>query len=185
MSGVLNPFRSQIESDAWGAASLDNGDILFPGVVISLKCPARKLEWVAQNGIGLTGAALVFKGKKLIEGIEIVCSITTVEHWTQWERHHAYIQTPIGQKPKAHTVNHPALAELKRQVFTEYPESPDYVGKRGWVARYLLSEYRKQIPVPVGTADPAKIDGPPKPQDKLDEALLGILNKINKATGDP
>lgn len=184
MAVVLNPFRTQTESDAWGLVSLDNGDVLFPGIIVIVKCPARKIEWAAQNGIGLTGAALVFKGRKLIEGIEIVCSIVTGQHWDQWQRHYDYIYTPELTRPKAHSLNHPAFANLKRQVFTEYPEAPEYVGKRQWVAGYRLSEYRKQVIVPVGVADPAKVDGPPKPQDKLDEALAGLLTKINKATGD-
>lgn len=183
MTTVANPFLTQAESNAWGIVLVD-GKVPFPGVVVSVNGLIRPIDWQVQNAIGVTGAALIYKGKKLVEGITIVCELTNAIHWQQWETHYAYIAVPDGARPKVVTLGHPAFTKLAKQVFKSYPEAPEYAGKRKWIATYTLNEYKKPVKVPTGPPDPAKIDGPPKPKDAAEQALAGLLNKIENFTKD-
>lgn len=180
---VLSPFATVEGMTAWGQILTDD-KVPFPGIVVSVSGAKRPIEWLVQNGIGLTGASLVYKGKKLVEGMTIVCELLNETHWREWETHYAYIKVADGTIPKKHTIKHPAFSNLRQQVFSEYPESPEYAGKRKWTVTYVLKEYRKPVPVPTGQPDPAKVDGPPKPKDALESALNGILQKVNDANKD-
>lgn len=183
MSTTANPFASIAESEAWGRIGLSNTQ--FPGIVVAIDGVERPVEWVAQDGIGLTGAELIFKGKKLVEGSTITCDIVGAAAYREAEAFNEFIYTPPGVRPKAHPIIHPAFAFIKvaKVVFASEP-SPRYVGKRRWQITYKITEYKKQVVVPVGPADPAKIDGPPKPKDAAEEALAGLLTKVNAALDD-
>lgn len=182
MTAIANPFLSLAESAAWGVISVDDS-IPFPGVIVSVNGCVRPIDWQVQQGIGITGAAVIFKGKKLVEGIKIVCDLTQATHWQAWQKHYDYIKVPDATRPRIVRIGHPAFTNLPKMVFESYPEAPQYAGKRKWTVEYSLKEYKKPIKVQTGPPDPAKLDGPPKPKDAAEAALASILQKIEKATG--
>ncbi len=183
MSTIANPFTSLEEIKAWGRVGLSNTQ--FPGIVVAVDGVDRPIEWVAQNGIGLTGAALIFKGTKLVEGSTITCELTNAIEFNEAIAFNEFITTPPGTRPRAHPIVHPAFASAKvaKVVFSLIP-SPKYAGKRKWIVTYGIKEYKKQVIVPIGPADPAKVDGPPKPKDAAETALAGMLATVQKALGD-
>lgn len=177
MTAIANPFLSIAEIDAWGVIGL--GNTYFPGIVVDVDGATRPYEWAVQRGLGLSGAATIYRAEQLAEGIKVVCHLTNAIHWREWEAFHAFTKPKKGTRPTAFPITHPAFAaaDIAKVVFKERP-SPKHAGKRLWIVEYPLLEYRKPIVVPTGPADPAKEDGPPKPKDWLDEALQGLLKKI-------
>ena len=182
MTAIADPFGTESELEAWGRIPL--GDTQFPGIVTDVDGVDRPIDWVAQNGIGITGAALVYKGKKLVEGIKVTCDLVGSDDYQAHLRFNDYIHTPDGQKPKAHTIGHPAFATVRvaKVVFAVIP-SAKYAGKRRWRVVYELKEYKKPVPAPTGQADPAKVDGPPKPKDQLEAGFDALLKQIEAAGG--
>ena len=182
MTAIANPFLTLSESNAWGIITLDD-KIQFPGIVVSVDGVMRPIEWQEQKGIGITGAALVYSGKKLVGPTKILCEIVNASQWQDWQKHYDYIKVQDGARPKTFKVGHPSFANLPKQVFSSYPEAPSFVGKRKWVAAYELKEYKKPVKAPTGPADPAKVDGPPKPADAAEAALAALVAKVNAAGG--
>lgn len=177
MTTIANPFLSIGESDAWGLIAL--GTTQFPGVIVDVDGVDRPYEWAVQRGLGLSGAATIYRAEQLAEGIKVTCHLLNAIHWQQWQAFHDYTKPKKGTRPTAFPIGHPAFfaADIAKVVFKARP-SPKHIGKRIWSVEYPLLEYAKPIKVPTGPADPAKIDGPPKPKDQLDEALSGLLKKI-------
>lgn len=182
---AVNPYLGPKQRERWGVIVVD-GKTQFPGHVISLSDIERPIEWVTQYSLGTTGAGKIFKGRKLVEGCKIACSLPNKDAYDAAVTFYkTYVKTPKGVRGKAHTIDHPAFAsiEMTKFVFTKEPATMPLTNG-SWIVTYTIDEYEKVEVAPLGPADPAKLDDPPKPKDQLDKALDAALKVMNSALGE-
>lgn len=181
MSVIANPYDNP---DAWGIVKI--GGATMPGVLESLGLPPRKYEWAVQQGLGVGGPATIYRYCNLIESIEIAQFLDTVQ---AFEIAETMCKTLVGPKwpnevkvkPKAYLMEHPALQWVGvRRVALRELEAPKPVGNLKWMWLVRVIEDSPRRPVQTGPPEPAKINGPPQPQDALEAALVGALAEFNK-----
>lgn len=171
---ILSPYE---DLSAWNVVKV--GGTPLPGVLISINGIKRVYEWVIQKGLGLAGAATIFRGSLLTDDITIVCKLTDKDEFKACHSFDGAITPKKGQKPTAFDIQNAAFqwVQINKVAFKERP-APAYSGAGGWQVEYKLIEYAKAIKIAVGPADPAKVDGPPKPKDAAEAAIQDILKQI-------
>jgi hypothetical protein len=180
---TANPYNSIANRLKWGVIKVD-GKTQFPGIVQNVSGIERPIEWVTQYAIGTGGSAKIYKGRKLVEGCTITCSLPTKASVDEADAFfQSYVKTPKGQRGKAHKIDNPAFAsiEMTQFVFTKEPAIMPAQANGSFIVTYTIDEYEKMTIAPVGQADPAKLDDPPKPADKLEQALQESLKNFNNA----
>lgn len=182
MSVIPNPYD---DPAAWGTVLI--GGAPLPGELTLLEMPDREYEWAVQMGLGLGGAATIFRTTKLIETIGIELWFPDADAFAAGEEFMRVLVGPgwpqkIKVKPKAYKMSHPMAQWVGvTSVHCKAFGAPkDVSGKLNYRLRVTLQEDSPRIVIPTGPAEPAKIDGPPKPQDALEAALVGALAEFNK-----
>lgn len=174
---MTSPFT---HPDEWGTVKL--AGVPIPGIVVSVDGVKRPYEWAVQRALGQSGAVTIYRGENVADKIVIVSVLPDDETFSAAEDFNKYITPKKGQRPAAFDIEHPAFAYVGiLKVSLQVRPAPKDEGKGKWTMTYELLEYRKPVPVPVGPADPAKIDGPPKPKDAIEQAIVDIVAQIEKA----
>lgn len=171
---MTTPFDA---GHGWGVVRI--GGMRVPGVVTSITGPALIWEWAVQAGLGLGGKSTVYKGVGLVEEIKIISALHGQASFALWvDTLIPALSPPRGLKPRALVADHPALAYAKiSKVVVKRIGIPEHKGKQLWAGELVIMPYAPVIPVRVGKPDPAKVDGPPKPADFLEQKLQEALKQ--------
>lgn len=136
-------------------------------------------EWEERGGYGLSGATVVFKGKKLAH-FSIKFRLYTTQDWTDWYAFKPFVsRLPIGKNARGLDIE-AKLTEMLgiKSVVIEEIVAPTQTGDGEWTAELKVIEYR----APTFTL--AKADGSEAtPEDPVDAeihaALITFKNKLN------
>lgn len=162
------------------------GGSRLPGVLTSLTVPARVYEFAVQNGYGQSKVT-IYKALGLLESIKLVHFLRPSANGARddFEILQDFMKFLIPGwpnnligRPKAYPIVHPALQWLgaKRVHLTSFswPEQMAPGDPSRWYELTFQEDQPQKI-IPAGPPEPAKINGPPKPQDVNDLTNLQLL----------
>lgn len=183
------------DADTWGRVLI--GGSRLPGILTEVQPSSRKWEWTVQNGYAQSKVT-IFKGTGLLEAITFTHFLRLTDTPTpaqlqqqidDWEAlTTGFLPTLIPGyparyqgKPKALPVDHPALQFLAcgRIHLVELHPLEYPAGEK--IPQFYKLTFQEDVPqkfIAPGPAEPAKLNGPPKPQDKFEAALLQGLEKL-------
>lgn len=133
-------------------------------------------QWDEQKGPGMSGAFVVFHGKKLAH-FSIKTRLYSVEDWNEWDAFKPFIEAiPLGRLQGAFDITHPITAAVNiRSVVIEEILAPIQTGDGEWTIEIKLIEFRKpklSIAKPDGAQAEKKDPEELKREAKLDAARL-------------
>lgn len=118
---------------------------------------AQPRKWDERNGLGLSGATIVFTGLGVAEFTTRILLATSAElaAWHVWKV--LVDPPPQGQKEKIQEVYHPLLAEVKISAagVTNRTQLTPLNDQGEWYVDIMWKGYRKPLPQ-IGTAAGAK-----------------------------
>jgi hypothetical protein len=173
---IASPFTAP---EKWGTITV--GGIAIPGHLVSVDGLSRPYEWAVQMGLGLGGAATLFRTSKLIESAKVVIAVPDEDSWQALLTFMPILipgwPNNVKVKPPAFAVEHPMFAwvGLKQAALKSFDAPKDISGKFNYVQGLEFIEYSKAIQIKTGPPEPAKLNGPPKPKDFLDQVLANAL----------
>lgn len=177
MTTVPHPLQNR---DDWRRVLI--GGSVLPGILTDVGVPARKFNWNVQRGFGMS-MVTVFQSVDILSGISFThflnLKTTGADDWALLE---TYMKTLLPKwpndvqvKPKSLPVVHPLLQFLgsRRVHLAEFyaPEPPQ--GEK--IPQYYKLVFQEDVPdrrPKTGPAEPALLNGVPKPKDLQDLALL-------------
>jgi hypothetical protein len=177
---IAHPLR---DSGPWGRVEV--GGSVLPGVLTDIAVPPRVWEWAVQQGYGQTKVT-IYKATGLLEAISFTHFLKLDTRADDWDLlTSTFLPTLIPGWPNAYTgkprsfpVVHPAIQFLggKRvhlaKLFAPVPPPGEKI------PQFYTLEFQEDVPqkrIPVGPAEPAKINGPPAPKDAFEATLLNAL----------
>ena len=184
---IEHPLRN---GSAWGR--VDIGGSTLPGILTDIVVPPRGWEWAVQQGYGQTKVT-IYKSTGILEAITFTHFLeldTAADDWDTLTN--TFLPTLIPGwpnayqgRPKSFSVTHPAIQFLggRRVHLTKMFAPVPPQGEK--IPQYYTLEFQEDVPqkrIPVGPAEPAKINGPPSPKDAFEKQLLEGLAAF---TGKP
>lgn len=174
---IAHPLRNATD---WGRVLV--GGSVLPGILTEMSVPPRVWEWAVQNGYGQSKVT-IYRTTGLLEEISFTHFLkleeTKADDWDQLNN--VYLPTLIKGwpnayqgKPRSFPVVHPAIQFLggKRihlsKMFAPVPPQGEKI------PQYYTLVFQEDVPdkkIPAGKAEPAKLNGPPKPKDALEGAV--------------
>jgi hypothetical protein len=180
MTSIAHPLRNR---EDWGRVLI--GGSVLPGILTDVAVPSRKFNWSAQKGFGLS-MVTVFQNVDILTGISFThflnLKTTGADDWTLLETFLKTLlpkwPTDVQLKPKSLTVVYPLLQFLggNRIHLAEFfaPEPPS--GEK--IPQFYKVVFQEDVPnkrPPTGPAEPALLNGVPRPKDQMDIANLTAL----------
>lgn len=180
MTSIAHPLRNK---DDWGRVLI--GGSILPGILTDVAVPARKFNWSVQKGFGLS-MVTVFQNVDILTGITFThfldLKTTGIDDWTLLETFLKTLlpkwPTDVQLKPKSLPVVYPLLQFLgaNRIHLSDFyaPEPPQ--GEK--IPQFYKVVFQEDVPnkrPPTGPAEPALLNGVPKPKDQMDIANLQAL----------
>lgn len=174
---IAHPLR---QSDAWGRVVV--GGSVMPGVLTEMSVPPRVWEWAVQNGYGQTKVT-IYRSTGILDAITFTHFLRLDTREDDWDLlTKVYLPSLIpgwpnayAGKPRSFPVVHPAIQFLggKRihlaKMFAPVPPPGEKI------PQFYTLEFQEDVPqkrIPVGPPEPAKINGPPLPQNGWERVLL-------------
>ena len=176
---IAHPIRN---AEEYGRVLI--GGSRLPGILTEVAVPARKFNWTVQKGFGIS-MVTAFASVDILTGITFThflnLKTTGADDWAALQ---AYLRVllpkwpnDVQTKPKSFIVDYPLLQYLgaKRIHLTDFsaPEPPS--GEK--IPQFYKVTFQEDIPnrkPPVGTAEPAKTNGPPEPKNQYEAALFKL-----------
>jgi len=164
------------------------GGMLTPGICDVLG-PSNPREWEERAGYGLSGATIIFRGRKLSH-FQIDLRLYTVQDWTDWYAFLPKISViPIGKNARGFDIES-KLTEMVgiKAICFEDIGVPKQTGDGEWTVELKCIEYRKPV-VTLAKADGAQATEVDANDQKIDAKNLIIesqkqrLAKANNKTG--
>jgi hypothetical protein len=177
MTSIAHPLRNR---DDWGRVLI--GGSVLPGILTDVAVPARKFNWSVQKGFGLS-MVTVFQNVDILTGISFTHFLNLKTTGADdWELLETFLKTLIPKfptdyqaKPKSLPVTYPLLQLLGAsrihlvEVYAPRPPQGETI------PQYYQVTFQEDVPdkrPKTGPAEPAQLNGVPKPKDQLDAALL-------------
>lgn len=172
------------------------GPYVVPGVLQRVEVPERKLVWqVTQGALGGLGAATIWRGVQITEGIVLTTLITDPVNPSSvvtsaeaaaalWGAFLDQIHPNPIAKPPAWDVGHPFLDAQRPRIqrcahSTNKLASYKDGGWAAYVGSLVLLEFRPFKPVAPAAPDPAKLDsGVKPPQDAAEQQIQDLLSQV-------
>lgn len=177
MSTIAHPVQN---ADDWGRVLI--GGSVLPGILEEAIVPPRVWEWAVQQGFGQSKIT-VYRSTGILEEITfrhfLRLRATAADDWALLE---TYLRTLIPGwpnnyigKPKSLPVIHPAVQFLgcKRVHLTKLFAPKPPAGEK--IPQYYEVTFQEDVPdkrPKTGPAEPAQLNGVPKPKDLLEASLL-------------
>jgi len=130
---------------------------IMPGMVQSIDGGDRKFLWKKQKGTGSSGAAIIFEGADIADGIKIVVFAPTLAMQNackEWRKFIAPVK--IGGKPPTFAVENVLLEfnEIARVSIAQIAQ-PKVTKDLNAIFEWTFVEYQPPAPAKTGPADPA------------------------------
>jgi hypothetical protein len=180
MTSIAHPLRNR---DNWGRVLI--GGSVLPGILTDVAVPARKFNWTVQRGFGIS-METAFQSVDIISGISFThfldLKTTGVDDWALLETFLKTLlpkwPTDVQAKPKSLPVVYPLLQFLgaNRIHLAEFHAPKPPQGEK--IPQYYEVVFQEDVPKkrpPTGPAEPALLNGVPKPKDQMDIANLTQL----------
>lgn len=189
---IPHPVR---DAEAWARVLI--GGSRLPGILTEAQPSSRKWKWTVQSGYAQSEVT-IFKGTGLLETITFTHFLRLTDTPTpaqlqqqidDWEAlTTGFLPTLIPGypvqykgKPKALPVDHPALQFLAcgRIHLVELHPLEYPAGEK--IPQFYKLTFQEDVPrqtFSTGPAEPAKLNGPPTPQDANEAALLAAMKKF-------
>jgi hypothetical protein len=100
-------------------------------------------EWEERGGYGLSGATVVFKGKKLAH-FTIKFRLYTAQDWADWDAFRPLVmRLPIGKNAKGLDIQSKLTESVGvRSIVIEDPMAPTQTGDGEWTVELKVIEFR-------------------------------------------
>jgi hypothetical protein len=177
MSTIPHPLQNNAD---WRRVLI--GGSVLPGKLTDVAVPSRKFNWNVRKGFGMS-MVTVFQNVDILSGISFThfldLKTTGADDWALLETFLRTLlpkwPTDVQVKPKSLPVVYPLLQFLgaKRIHLAEFfaPKPP----QNEKIPQYYTIVFQEDVPdkrPPTGPAEPAQLNGVPKPKDLLDATLL-------------
>lgn len=170
------------------------GPYTVPGALRRVEVPDRELVWqVTQGALGGVGAATIWRGVKVTEGIVVTTLLTDPADPTRavqdadeaariWGAFLDLVHPQSLQKPPAWDVGHPLLdaqrPRVQRCSHSKNKLVPLNDSGLAWLGSIVLIEFKKLQPRTPAAPDPAKLDGVEPPQTAAQKRIEELTNKV-------
>lgn len=177
MTSIPHPLQNDAD---WGRVLI--GGSALPGILTDVGVPSRKFNWSTQKGFGMS-MITVFQNVDILSGISFThflnLKTTGADDWALLETYMKMLlpkwPTDVQIKPKSLPVTYPLLQYLgaRRVHLAEFfaPEPPQ--GEK--IPQYYKLVFQEDVPdrrPKTGPAEPALLNGVPRPKDLQDATLL-------------
>jgi hypothetical protein len=177
MTAIPHPLRNK---EDWGRVLI--GGSVLPGILTEVAAPARTFNWTVQKGFGMS-MVTAFQNVDILTGISFThfldLKTTGADDWALLETFLKTLlpkwPTDVQVKPKSLPVVYPLLQFLggNRIHLSKFFAPVPPQGEK--IPQFYTIEFQEDVPnkrPPTGPAEPAQLNGVPKPKDQLDAALL-------------
>jgi hypothetical protein len=155
------------------------GGMLTPGIC-DISGPSDPREWEERAGYGLSGATIVFKGRKLSH-FSIKLRLYTVQDWQDWYEFLPKISViPVGKNARGFDIE-AKLTEMVgiKAICFEDIVAPDQTGDGEWTAELKCIEYRKPT-FTLAKADGAQATEVDANDEKINANNLTIQKQLQR-----
>lgn len=170
------------------------GPYTVPGCLQSVEIPGRALVWqVTQGALGGIGAATIWRGVKITEGIVVTTLITRRDDPNVaesdadvaaaiWREFLLLVHPNPNAKPPSWDAGHPFLdAQIPRVQRVAHSENrfvPFGNKTLAYLGSLLIIESKPLKRVTPAAPDPAKIDGVEPPQTAAQKRIAELTDKV-------
>lgn len=143
-------------------------------------------NWDIQEGYGLSGASMTFKGRGLVK-FTLYIDLWAPEHFIAWQLWMVLIRPPSTSVPLVVEMGHPVLSMLDvKAVAVLSLGQPERQSNGMWTVRIDCIEYREQqksLVKPRGSIPSPEKGAVVTPQTEADRALVAVRAELEKARG--